>query len=261
MLDQLAPEFSHAIIACARDDNGWAILMRNVSEGLLPWDRQIDAFANEHILRSLACQHARFWNAPELKQPELGLCSLTDLINTTAPSPHSKERYTIGWGLLSEVFRPDHAAILRGLIVDPQPLYKALARYPNTLVHGDFKSTNLAWLTSPQPQVVALDWQLAGVGVPAMDLAWYFGAGMSLPAPPELCIERYHQHLACMLGNRFDECQWQPMLELGMLVTIVRNCCSIAWTSTHEKRQIRRDNVQMKLPMWYDWIRAGVKRL
>ena len=45
VLDQLQPELSHAIIGCARDDNGWAILMHDVSAGLLPWDRQIDAMA------------------------------------------------------------------------------------------------------------------------------------------------------------------------------------------------------------------------
>ncbi len=209
----------------------------------------------------LACQHARFWDASILKQPELGLCTLTELIAVTTPGPLVLELISTGWDLLSQVYEPDVANILRSLVIDPQPLCNVLACYPHTLVHGDFKVTNLAWNYSPQRQVVALDWQMAAVGLPTLDLGWYFTAAFSFPASPELCLERYHEHLVSLLGSRFDERQWQPMLELGLLATVVRNCCFAAWFVTHDESQIRRNNVRQKLPMWNDWVRAGVKWL
>ncbi len=261
VLDQLQPELSHAIIGCARDDNGWAILMQDVSGGLLPWDRHIDATANESILRAMACQHARFWDAPSLTQPELGLCTLPELIAVTTPGPLVLEWITTGWDLLPQVYEPDVANILRPLVIDPQPLCNVLACYPHTLVHGDFKVTNLAWNDSPQRQVVALDWQMAAFGLPILDLGWYFTTPFSFPAPPELCIERYHAHLVSLLGSRFDERRWQSMLALGLLTTVVRKCCLASWVVTHDESQIQRNNVRQKLPMWSDWVRAGVKWL
>jgi hypothetical protein len=261
VLDQLLPDLSHAIIACVQDDDGRAILMHDVAGGLLPWDRPIDATANEHILRALAYQHARFWDAPSLKQPELGLCTLTELIAVTTPGPLVLEWNNIGWDLLPQVYEPDVATILRQLIIDPQPLYNVLACYPHTLVHGDFKATNLAWNVSPQLQVVALDWQMAAVGLPTLDLGWYFDLAFSCPAPPALCIERYHEHLVSLLGSRFDERRWQPMLELGLLTTVVRACCLAAWVVTHDESRRRRAYARQKLPMWSDWVRAGVQWL
>jgi thiamine kinase-like enzyme len=173
-----------------------------------------------------------------------------------------REEYTSGWDLLAQVYEPDVANILRPLALDPQPLCKVLTCYPQTLVHGDFKVTNLAWNVSPQLQLVALDWQMAAVGLPIVDLGWYFAiAVFSCPACPELCIERYREHLVSFLGSRFDEHRWRPMLELGLLATAVRNCCYAAWVVTHDDSPIRRNTVRQKLPMWSNWVRAGVKWL
>lgn len=45
------------------------------------------------------------------------------------------------------------------------------ARYPRTLVHGDFVEENLRVVAEPRPErLVPLDWEKAGCGVPAVDL-------------------------------------------------------------------------------------------
>jgi hypothetical protein len=261
LLDELEPELSHGIIACAHDDDGWAVLMYDVSNGLLPWDRHIDPTANEDYLRSLAHLHAHFWNSPVLEQPELGLCSLAELTAVTTPSPFSTPWHKEGFTLLSQVYDRDVADILRQLVANPQPLFNVLARYPRTLVHGDFKVTNLAWNVSPQLQVVALDWQIATIGVPTLDLGWYTVYVDSPPAPPTLCIDLYRGYLAHELGSRWDESRWQPLLELGMLTTVVRECSIMAYIIMHGGNQASRDNLRKYLPMWSDWVRAGVKWL
>jgi len=102
---------------------------------------------------------------------------------------------------------------------------------------------------------------MAAVGLATLDLGWYFNIIHSCPASPELCLARYREHLASLLGSRFDERRWQPILALGLLTTVVRRCCPAAWVVTHDESQIRRNNVRQKLPMWSDWVRAGVKWL
>jgi len=261
LLDELQPELSHAIISCSHDDEGWAILMHDVSPGLLPWDRYIDPTANEAYLHSLAHLHARFWNSPALEQPALGLSTLAELTAVTTPGPLSLDGYAEGFKVLSKVYAPDVADILCRLVADPQPLFDVLAHYPSTLVHGDFKRTNLAWNISPQMPVVAFDWQMAAIGPPTMELGWYFATLLSPPAPPDICIELYQGYLASMLGSCFDECRWQPLLELGMLTTVIRTCTSTANSIINGTNQASRDNSLKHLPMWSEWVRAGSKWL
>lgn len=260
LLDELQPQLSHGIIACAHDDEGWAILMRDVSNGLQPWDCYIDPTVNEDYMRSLAHLHAHFWNSPVLEQPELGLCNMAELTAVTTPGPLTARWFTDGFNVLSEVYDPDVVDILRRLVTDPQPLFRVLACYPRTLVHGDFKVTNLAWNVSPQLPVVAFDWQMASMGIPTMELGWYFALDSSPPASMALCIELYQGYLARMLGGRFEQTGWQALLELGMLTTVVRTCTSAACHITYGD-QVCRDNHQKHVPMWSDWVRAGVKWL
>lgn len=261
LLDELQPQLSHGIIACAQDDTGWAILMHDVGNGLLPWDRHIDPVANKDCLRSLAHLHAHFWDSPVLDQPDVGLCSMAELIATTTPGSFSEERYSQGFRVLSQVYEPDVAEILRDLVTDPQPLLRALAHYPRTLVHGDFKVTNLAWNVSPQLPLVAFDWQLAAVGIPTMEVAWYAIFPNSPPAPPALCIDLYHEYLAQELGTRWDEGGWQALLELGLIVNVVRTCTNWAYRISYDTNQTLRDNLLKYLPMCSEWVRAGVKWL
>ena len=102
---------------------------------------------------------------------------------------------------------------------------------------------------------------MAAVGLPTLDLGWYFTVAFSFPASPALCIELYHEHLVSFLGSRFDEHRWQPLLALGLLATVVRNCCYAAWVVAHDESPIRHNNVRRKLSMWSDWVRTGVKWL
>ena len=193
LLDELQPQLSHGMIACAHNDNGhddegWAILMHDVSYGLLPWDHYIEPKANEDYLRNLARLHAHFWDSPVLDQPELCLSSMAELTAVTTPISFSTPWHVEGFNLLSKVYDHDVADILRRLVTDPQPVFNVLDHYPRTLIHGDFKVTNLAWNASPQLQVAALDWQSAAVGVPTLDLGWYAVFLNSPPAPPHCAL-------------------------------------------------------------------------
>jgi hypothetical protein len=228
---------------------------------LLPWDRYIDPTANEDYLRSLAHLHAHFWGSPILEQPELGLCSIAELTAATTPGPFAEERYAQGFGVLSQVYEPDVVDILSELVSNPQLLFRVLAHYPRTLVHGDFKVTNLAWNVSSQLPVIAFDWQLAAIGIPTMEVPWYAVFPNSPPAPPAQCIDLYHGYLAQELGSRWDESRWQALLELGLLTYVVRTCSNWAYRIICDNDQALRDNLLKYVPMCSDWVRAGVKWL
>ena len=79
LLDRLRPTVDHAILACARDGDGWAILMRDVSPNLMGREAWSEAEI-KYFLDALVTIHATFWDAPELSNPAIGLCDTTTMI-------------------------------------------------------------------------------------------------------------------------------------------------------------------------------------
>ncbi|MCP4282974.1 MAG: hypothetical protein GY792_00760, partial [Gammaproteobacteria bacterium] len=57
LLDRLPEEIEHAVVACAVDGNGRAILMRDVTETLLPGGKPLSEEENEVILDAMAALH------------------------------------------------------------------------------------------------------------------------------------------------------------------------------------------------------------
>jgi hypothetical protein len=231
LLDGLKPAVEHGIVACARDEAGWAILMRDLTAAMLPLEQPLCIADNERILAAMAATHATYWNAPELANPALGLCSLRSVFHSLSPQRVRQELYTEngvvralveGWEPLLAQAEPDVAEILRQLLADPQPLCAALARYPQTLIHGDLHVGNVGLDRTLASGAVMLDWQLAAVAPPTLDLFWYVGCEQIPSAERESSMAYYRRQLAMYLGPRFNESDWQPMLELGRLAHLLR---------------------------------------
>ncbi len=66
ILDRLPEEIEHAVVACAVDGMGRAILMCDVTETLLLDDEPISEEDTEVILDAMAAFHAAFWDDPIL---------------------------------------------------------------------------------------------------------------------------------------------------------------------------------------------------
>jgi len=96
LLDQLGPEIDHAILACARDGDGWAILMRDVSESLIETSPYTSAQVRIAI-EALSALHTRFWEHPVLDNPALGLCDISGMLRTL--SPQAARQYHPGRGV------------------------------------------------------------------------------------------------------------------------------------------------------------------
>ena len=74
------------------------------------------------------------------------------------------------WEAFAQAADDDVAQAVLASLADPQPLADALRAGGTTLVHGDLRDDNLGFLDG---RVVLLDWDIAGEGTPALELAWY----------------------------------------------------------------------------------------
>lgn len=244
-LDKVSAFVDSAIVACARDGNGWAILMRDVSSDIIGKTPSLSAAKFHRLLTTLAGIHATFWDAPDLSSTEVGLCDTTGIIQALsvetfrrmpiAASYSAPQRWLEGWPLLQERLASDVAEILEQLLRDTRPISAALDRYPHTLVHGDFRETNIG-LSSQQPfRAIVLDWQLAAYSAATIDLAWFLTTPTLWLSPisTENATELYRQLLVRRLGQGFDPSWWQPLLDLGLLVNILRKAPASTWSLLH----------------------------
>ncbi len=269
--DRMPPQIEHGILACCRDGQGWAILMRDVSATLVPYSR-LSVADNECLLDAMAALHATFFETPELADPALGLCSLRYVYTMFSPLTGYREaggadeiprRILEGCDLVQTLVEPDVADVLQELVDDPTPLCDALSRYPRTLVHGDWRHANAGLLRGEQTRVVMLDWQLAGAAPPSVELGRYLGTNSALlPVSKEAALAYYRQRLAHRLGSRFNENWWRPQLELGLLGGFVQDAWAIALKATHwHVGAGARDRWRADLQWWSERVRAGVRWL
>jgi hypothetical protein len=253
ILDRLPPAIEHAMVACSHDGAGYAILMRDVSETLMPGDRGFSSVDHARFLDTMATMHAIFWEDPHLKSSPLA---------SGDPAYLLLEPGAEGWAFVEKFLVTDVAQVVRSLLVDPRPLYKALMQYPATLVHNDLWWANLGIIRSEVMRVVILDWDFASLAPPAVDLAHYIGenAGL-LPDSDQAIVAAYRALLAQRLGSRFDDRWWLPQLELCVLGDFLRRgkwlLRGIAqMTDEHEHAQCLN-----RLAWWSNAIRLGARWL
>jgi hypothetical protein len=272
IFDRLPAETEHGVIACARDGPGWAILMQDFSQYMLPY-APIRKRHNEIFLEAMAALHATFFEAPDLTSPDLNLCRLCHVYSVFGPQTGHSEaggvdevprRILEGWELLPTVVASDVAEIIMALVNDPQPLCEALARYPHTLLHGDWRHANQGLIRREDRQrAILLDWQLATAGPPAVELARYLGTNSALfPVSKEASIAYYRRQLARRLGQRFDESWWRPQLELGLLGGLVQDGWAIVLKATRwHITAHQRPHWQADLHWWVEQARNGARWL
>lgn len=265
LLDCLQPTVEHTILAGAYDNDGWALLMKDVNEKLIFPNEEFEPFnvaKIKSLLDGLAAIHAQFWQAPELANPIYNLCNNAEMLATLSlpiaqeiPSESSPvpEWIIEGWPLLLDMVEPDVAATLQALLANPQPLITALDSFPLTLVHGDFRAMNLGLGQPEKLPLIALDWQLASHSVATVDLAWFIiDPEKDLPSfSIDTAVAYYRQSLERRLGYSLSEALWQPMWELGMLVNVLRSGSFLARWSVHAETENDRAYCR-KIIEWYN---------
>ncbi|MCC6628880.1 MAG: phosphotransferase [Chloroflexi bacterium] len=268
----LPPEITTGYVACARDGDGWAILLRDLGAALVPpGDAPITADDNAFFLDAMAAMHATFWQQPHRADPALGFCALIDHYRELAPAVVAREAngddpipplIGAGWALLPDLMAPAVVAVVQPLLADPTPLATALARGPQTIVHGDWKLGNLGLLAGPPRQVVLLDWAVVGPAPAVVDLAWYLAVNSArLPVTKEVAIACYRAALARRLGAAFDDAWWAPQLDLALLGGFLQ----LGWPKllgvANGATAALRTREQVELDWWSERVLAGARRL
>jgi hypothetical protein len=253
ILDRLPSNIEHAIVACSRDGTGYAILMRDVSETLMPGDKPFSLADHLRFLDTMAAMHTTFWEDPYLNRSPLASSDLAYML---------LEPGAEGWAFVEQFLEPDVAQVVRSLLNNPQPLYDALVQYPVTLVHNDLWWANLGTVRAGTKRVVMLDWDFASLAPPAVDLAHYIGenAGL-LPESDEAVVATYRAHLAQRLGRRFDDRWWLPQLELCVLGDFLRRGKWLLGGIAHTTDDHERAQHLSRLAWWSGAIRRGARWL
>jgi hypothetical protein len=275
LLDRLSSHIDHTIIACSRDRDGWAILMKDVSAGqhpaldIIATPRQIHGF-----LDAQAFMHAAFWADVELKDAHLGLNDNASLIGMSSV-PTARQFAHVpgvipswileGWEIIQTLLEPDAKNIYCQLMLNPPALYEAVARYPVTLTHGDYRgggSANLSYMVEQPVPVCAFDWQHASCALMTIDMTWFINRVnvRSVIAPHDAAVY-YCNRLEHYLGFRFDPVQWQAMLELGLLADALRMGCFDAYFAIHASNEEFRTRHRAVIEGYNKQIRAGARWL
>jgi hypothetical protein len=263
LLDRLPPELAHAYLACARDGDGWAILMRDVASSLMPPRVAIAHADHRRVLTGLAAFHAAFWE----HDPGPGFCAPWHHYHVVSPAAAAgdagehgalQEMIQDGWERLLALIDPGIGTLALALANDPTPLTDRLARLPQTVVHGDMRPANIG---IEDDRLLPIDWALVGRGVAGLDAIWYVaGLGARSPLARESSLDIYRAALADRLGPRFDTAWWEPMLDFSLLGGLLRHGW-IAARVTSSRDTMMRDAARADLSWWTEAARRGIDRL
>ncbi len=290
LLDRLPDSIDHGVLACARDGEGYALLMSDFG-GRLMSNTPFSTEWNHRFLFAMAGMHAAFLEGendpsageppqsrertpggqPFLAAPELGLCELRHVYQMFSPTVGEREaggvdevpqRILEGWRAVRAVVPPDVVRIVEPLVADPTPLCRALARYPQTLVHGDYRHSNLG-CGADEESVILLDWQLATRATPSVELGRYLGANSALlPGAKEESLRYYAAALQRHLGSDAELWWWPDQLALGLLGGFVQDGWAIVLkATTWDVGAEAREHWKADLAWWCDRVRDGARLL
>jgi len=190
VLSEMPECVDSAVLDAWPEQGGWVVVMRDVSEGLVGWDRVLSRSECRRVLAAAAALHHRF---RDRKPPHLfSIADRTALFaparmgsvaNSANPLPTLVLR---GWERFAALAPVDIVEAVRAVHDQPALLSDALCRYEATLIHGDLWPVNVA--LEPD-RVVLLDWDLATWAPPALEVAWWIaGASAHLATSRELIL-------------------------------------------------------------------------
>jgi Ser/Thr protein kinase RdoA (MazF antagonist) len=100
-------------------------------------------------------------------------------------------------------------------------------RFPRTLVHGDFSKDNVRvrWSTCGN-KLVAFDWEMAGYGIPAFDIAEPSGRGVARAR-----VETELVDYCSVVQQSWSDLDVTAIRELAHLGAVFRLLAAISWES------------------------------
>ena len=217
VLARVPEVIDHAVLGAEQVEDGWVVIMRDMSAALVPEDARITRADSRRVLEAAAALHAAFAGGPPLE-----LCPLADRYAFLSPATARREAGGAdevpaligrGWERFAEVVPADVAEPVLAVLERPEVLATALSGFGSTLVQGDLKLGNLGFTAD---RVVMLDWGTqTGWAPPAVEVAWYLAINWSrIDATREQVLEDFR----AAEGERHDE----DALRLALLGGLVQ---------------------------------------
>jgi hypothetical protein len=231
------------------------------------------------ILRSLAVMHAAFWEDSQLGDPAAGLMSARDALLLLAPNRLAtliSEGETApyidlalsGWEAFFALAAPADAETLRHVLEAPEPILRAVAVAPKTLVHGDVWGPNLGLLPAtwraPQQgtRLLLLDWALATAGPCTYDVLWLSGTWHDLD--PRRLLAAYRPRLEHELrrhGRPVSAATWDALVDAGYLRTVLTCGEALARNAISRDPGARRRRLETRIRWWAARAARAARRL
>jgi aminoglycoside phosphotransferase (APT) family kinase protein len=237
-------------VGAARDGDGAAILMPDLSAELIAWEdpataSAFDGAALATVIDAIARLHATpdgILSGSETP-PGWPWCPLSERILLLArPSAQRYadegiwvgERFLAGWDAFERRAPASARRLIESLADEPAPLLAALDRVPSTGLHGDLKLSNVGLL--PGGRLAVIDWQMMLRAPVAVELGWFLVSNVALlplaPAPVldayRQALERYAGHASggtAPVSNRLDwpslVGDWQAQVDLAWIVGLL----------------------------------------
>jgi aminoglycoside phosphotransferase (APT) family kinase protein len=156
-----------------------------------------------------------------------------------------------GWEAFAQAVPGDVAEGIASLVEDPAPLAAALAGDGLTLIHGDLRDDNLGVLDN---DVFLIDWDLAAMATPAVELVWFLlEDAWRTDMPREDVIAMAQAAERDLLDDR------------GLALGAVAGLCTLGWLLGHSA-VIHPDPAERawateELAFWTPYVRAGIEAL
>jgi hypothetical protein len=174
VLKRLPESIETGIVDVAPDGDGFRVLMRDLSGALLPSEGPISRAQHRQVMGAAAAMHGAFrgerFDGAITLESHLGISSPAVADAERAGSDVIPKQLETAWEAFAEAADDDVAGAILASLRDPGPLARALRAGGTTLVHGDLRDDNLGFVDG---RVVLLDWDIAGEGTPALEVAWY----------------------------------------------------------------------------------------
>ncbi|MEO5703761.1 MAG: hypothetical protein ABIZ52_03590 [Candidatus Limnocylindrales bacterium] len=210
-------------LGVARDGDGVALLMPDLTGTLLRWEHPVDSTTTDRVLAALAALHGQPWHVQlPASFPWTDLRRRVLLLTRPSAAAYEAaglavgERFRLGWDAFDRQVRPPVRDLIDELTADPAPLFAALDRLPDAGLHGDLKLGNAG--PAADGSVYLIDWQMTLVAPIAVELGWFLVCNVaSLPATPEAILERYRVAAGLPADDAWAA-QWDLSVLTGLLL-------------------------------------------
>jgi len=257
VLQRMPAAIDHAVLAVHPDPReGWWIAMHDVSSAMLGDERRLTRAESRRVLGAAAALHRAFAGEP-LEE----LCPLADRLTATGGlrvaraerngSDLLPKQFEAAWDAFAEAVERDVADAVLGMVTDPAGLADGLAAAGGlTLCHGDLRDDNLGL---EGDRVVLLDWDLATLGAPATELAWYLcHDAWRIDATKDELVEDF---LAAEDGAVSAEA-----LDLGLISGLVQYGWIFGHSAVVHPDPAERAWAREELGWWVPRVRAALER-